>query len=218
MTNDLYADAQIASSLTPPMRLLLDTYAALNPARTEGWAMVDAVGGAFLEAQAPASMGEGSLAAVLDQLDALDAEDSALRHQAEKAPARLAEVDALPDPARAHAVEAMGREGWRIAGPGIRVLGLIHEGEAKAELLRIEPGCGAPAHGHGGAEYTLVLAGAFHDGGTRYGRGEMCVAGADDIHRPVAEPGEICYALAVTDAPLAFRGVLGLMQKVMGRA
>ncbi len=201
--------------LGAPTRLLLDTYAALNAQSPHPFGEADAIAGALLEATPPAALGEGALERALAAIEAADAKDRALETARDE---KWRELAALPDPTRDIAVQALGQRGWRVAGPGIRTLELAREGEATAELLRIEPGHGAPRHGHGGEEYTLVLAGAFHDGRQRFGRGDLCVARTEDVHRPVAEPGAVCFALAVSDAPPAFGGLLGLAQRLMGRA
>lgn len=199
----------IPARVDAPTRLLLDTYAALNAAAPHPFAQADRVGGALLETLTPASMGEGALARALAAIDEDDAAEAA------GADRRLAELRALPDPTRDVALQAFGRRGWRVVAPGLRALELAREGEAVAELLRIEPGCGAPRHGHDGDEYTLVLAGAFHDGHRRYDQGELCIARPEDVHRPIAERGAVCFALAVSDTPPAFRGLLGLAQRLM---
>lgn len=66
-----------------------------------------------------------------------------------------------------------------------------------------------PAHGHGGEEHTLVLCGAFSDHGGHYAAGDVALADAGVTHRPKADPGEDCICLAVTDAPLRFKGPAG---------
>ncbi|MDX2238592.1 MAG: cupin domain-containing protein [Hyphomonadaceae bacterium] len=124
----------------------------------------------------------------------------------------LGEVLALPAPVRDLALHAIGAGAWRGAG-GLVSFSLIDGPGPKAELLRIAPGKGAPSHTHGGMEYTLVLTGAFADATGRYAAGDIAVMGPTDAHRPTAEPGAICYALAVSEAPLKFTGALGVLQK-----
>jgi len=48
----------------------------------------------------------------------------------------------------------------------------------------------------------------FADDSGRFARGDVETADADLVHQPVAEPGEDCICLAVTDAPLRFRSPL----------
>ena len=63
-----------------------------------------------------------------------------------------------------------------------------------------------PQHTHEGSELTLVLEGAFRDKTGRYARGDLALADGSIEHRPVAEPGEDCMCLTVTDAPLRLTG------------
>ena len=120
----------------------------------------------------------------------------------------------LPDPVRDLALD---QGGWSFAGPGVRNMTLLNEDGAKAELIRIEPGRGVPHHGHDCTEFTLVLTGGFSDGRASYGPGEVCMANPDTIHKPVADEGEVCIVLAVTDGPLAFTGALGWIQRALSR-
>lgn len=199
--------------ISAPVRLLLDTHAALNPEAQADAAIADAVGGALLERLAPEPMSEGALDAALAAIDA-EPDHGRQAAAARAAGAALDELIVLPEPLRSAALAAAGRGGWRFAGPGIRAMDLVRQGAARAELLRIQPGCGAPEHDHQGEEYTLVVEGAFSDGHALYRRGDLCVARPGFIHRPVAEPGAVCFALAITDAPAAFTGALGLVQRL----
>ena len=63
----------------------------------------------------------------------------------------------------------------------------------------------------------MVLRGSFTDDGQRFGVGDVETADSDLEHQPVAEPGEDCICLAVTDARLRFRGVFArLVQPFIG--
>jgi putative transcriptional regulator len=170
------------------------------------------------EAETPVAMKNGALDAVLARLT-----EDPFQEQATRAPCRRAaeaagtvitEVLALPIQVRELALEAIGQGSWVFGGPGLRSLPLAVPGPSKAELLRIEPGWGAPRHSHKGGEYTLVITGAFTDERGTYRVGDVAVAGPDVTHRPVAQKGGVCYALAVTEAPLAMTGALGFLQRV----
>jgi putative transcriptional regulator len=82
-------------------------------------------------------------------------------------------------------------------------------------LVRIEPGKGIPAHAHEGAEYTLVLTGAFRDQRGVFAQGDFLVSDARHTHSPIAEPGETCIAMVVTTAAVRFKGPLGWLQRAM---
>ena len=63
-----------------------------------------------------------------------------------------------------------------------------------------------PSHGHQGTELTVLLAGSYVDELGRFSRGDMVELDETITHRPVAQPGETCVALVVTQAPLRFNG------------
>lgn len=175
----------------------------------------DTVGGAMLEAEAPQRMADDALSSALDRIDALQTVERRVLQAAETAGRRLGEVAGLPDPVREAAFAALeAGERWTFAGLGIRRLLLPVGGSGKTEILRIEPGHGAPRHDHEGDEYTLVLTGAFHDGHSLFGPGDINVGEPGFVHQPVAQAGEVCFALAVSWGEPKFEGVFGLMQKV----
>ncbi|MCC5995804.1 MAG: cupin domain-containing protein [Oceanicaulis sp.] len=222
--DELYA-AYASGALSGPMRLLVDAQASVNGAVARERAAAEMIAGLMLETAEPASMQSKALDEVMAAIDAEEAGlgeaalkpgagDAAGQRAARAASKALDELLALPAAVRDLALERGGA--WQFAGPGVRNLILMEEDGAKAELIRLEPGRGVPRHGHDGREFTLVLTGAFHDGLDRYGKGELCAADPAIEHKPVAEPGEVCIALAVTDGPLAFTGPLGWVQRALG--
>ncbi|XBQ17266.1 MAG: ChrR family anti-sigma-E factor [Oceanicaulis sp.] len=219
--DELFA-AYAAGALSGPMRLLIEAQAAVDPAVARERDEAEAVAGLMLDTMPPAEMRAGALEELFAVIDAEEAglgeagrapqADAASVKAARAAGQALDEILSLPDPVRDLALGG----GWSFAGPGVRSMELMREGSAKAELIRLEPGRGVPRHGHDGREFTLVLTGAFNDGRGRYARGELCAADPSTEHKPVAEPGEVCIALAVTDGPLAFTGPLGWVQRALG--
>ena len=223
--DELYA-AYASGALSGPMRLLIEAQAAVDADVERQRRHAEAVAGLMLDAIEPAPVKTGSLDEVFAVIDAEEAGvgeaaafkpgtgDQASRRAARAAGQNLQELLDLPDAVRDQALEAGAA--WQFAGPGVRSMELMREGSAKAELIRLEPGHGVPHHGHDGREFTLVLTGSFHDGRSRYARGELCAADPATEHKPVAEAGEVCIALAVTDGPLAFTGPLGWVQRALG--
>jgi putative transcriptional regulator len=203
-----------AGALPPAMALLVETQAALSPAAARDVALADAVAGALFEQETPAPLSPDALERVFARI-AISEEKSTFVEGARPPHGAFADdLDALPDPVRSAALSALAKTGWKFASPGIRSLTLDVGGNAKAEILRIEPGAAAPEHTHNGEEFTLVLTGAFHDARGVYRVGDISVADESVTHRPTGELGEVCYSLAVTDAPLTFKGALGLVQKL----
>ena len=232
MTNHPLGDeiytAYASGALSGPMRLLLDAQAAVNADVAKARATAEAVAGVLLEDETPAQMMPDALATLFDVIDSeeaglgeagparFDAKAGSARSRdaAHKAGQAITELLGLPGPVRDRALE---QGGWSFAGPGVRTMALMDEDGAKAELIRIEPGRGVPHHGHDCTEFTLVLTGGFSDGRASYGPGEVCMANPDTIHKPVADEGEVCIVLAVTDGPLAFTGALGWIQRALSR-
>ncbi len=201
--------------------LLVETCAAIKSDVAHTVADYEAVGGALLESIEPAPMKEGALDAVMALIDEAPSTTAAEPGKPTlSAPKWEADLAKLPDPLRGCAAEGLERGKWRMMGRGIRGLDLSFldpDCKGKIELYRIEPGCAVPRHGHEGTELTLVITGAFRDEGGRYGPGDIAAGGANVTHQPVAEQGEVCLALAVTNAPLKMTGALGLVQRLLGR-
>ncbi|MDB5441497.1 MAG: transcriptional activator ChrR [Caulobacteraceae bacterium] len=197
----------------PALRLIAQTAASFHPDEDQARALPLAVGGALLDAEAAAAVAPGALEAVLARIDGIEKVEAGPRDE------RLAEVLTLPAPVRDAALESLAKGRiWKKPVKGIHVLDLPVGGEAHTILIRVEPGYGPPVHHHGGYEYALVLTGAYHDGHALYRAGELHVAPPDLKHRPVAQPGEVCYVLGATyGSGLRFAGLLGLLQKLTGR-
>jgi putative transcriptional regulator len=227
LDDELFA-AYAAGALPRSMCLLIETQAHLSNDTSDHVKTAEAISGALLESLEPKAMSDSALTEVFAAIDAEEAavgeagsafsssdraRDTASVEAAEAAGQAIEELLGLPDSVRDLALESAQ---WNFAGPGVRKMTLIEEGESKAELIRLEPGSGVPHHGHNCREYTLVLKGAYHDGQARYGVGDLSIADPETIHKPIAEAGEICIALAVTDGPLAFKGALGWIQRTFG--
>jgi putative transcriptional regulator len=176
----------------------------------------DVLGGALLEAESPYAMRADSLDDVMREIEGLEARLGPRKgvKGARGASRSLSELAGLPEPVRELAAEALARGGWRFAALGISYLPLVSEGELKAELIRITPGSGVSQHDHLGREYTLVLQGAFDDGTGTFERGDVCARGPGDMHRPRALEGDVCFTLAVSEAPMAFGNFLDVLQKL----
>lgn len=206
-----------AGGLEPAMRLLVETQAQLAPIAAAELAAADALAAALFERQEPVAMSAGALEKTFARLAAEPEErgpGAAMRAAARRAASVIDEILHLPNAVQDAALAAIGRGGWTFAGPGMRILPLEIDSACRAEIIRIEPGWGAPRHSHGGGEYTLVMTGAFADERGRYFVGDIAYAGPGDVHRPTAEKGDVCYSLAVSEAPMEFTGPLGLLQKL----
>ena len=211
--DELYA-AYASGRLDQGFVLLLETQAALRPDISRSLRRADAIGGLMLERESKSPMSFGALDRAMKALDGIEAP---VREACRRAQSGLGELIRLPRPLQDFALDAASQRGWSSAGRGLSIMKLDVESDTECELLRIEPGCGAPQHTHDGNEFTLVITGQFSDGRGTYRPGDISIAGPDDVHRPIADEGEICLALAVRDGGLRFTGMLGLIQRVLGR-
>jgi putative transcriptional regulator len=161
-------------------------------------AALEAAGGVLLADLQPAALGEGALDQVLARLGG----------QAPK-PAPAPRIDSdVPAPLRAYVGNQMGAVSWRPVAPGISYRPFFKKGSTRAQLIRVEPGHGVADHTHEGAELSLVLAGGYTDETGQYGVGDFQTTSPEIEHAPTADADGTCIILAVTEAPLVFRGWL----------
>lgn len=188
--------------------LVIATHLALCPICRARVAEYEALGGALVEDLDPVPVAEDALAAVLARLDEPDhARDAAVLRP--KAP--LSQADLLvPRPLRDYLGISLGELSWRRLMPGLEEADIeVGPESARARLMRVESGKGMPRHSHEGEEMTLVLSGAYRDESGCYRRGDLQIADPEIDHRPVADEGEPCICLVVTDAPLKLTGPFG---------
>jgi putative transcriptional regulator len=84
---------------------------------------------------------------------------------------------------------------WRPIGEGAwhHRLPLSPGVEGDLRLFKFAPGYKFPVHGHGGAEFTLVLQGTFDDATGHYERGDVQDVDEETEHQPVVgKDGCIC--------------------------
>ncbi|MGB0626209.1 MAG: ChrR family anti-sigma-E factor [Alphaproteobacteria bacterium] len=207
-----------AGELNEAWALLIATHTAVCPVCRDRVGTAEALGAALLE-----DVSAGELAVMAD--DALErtlaraSEQSEQHDEIPRTPSILTEsAPVLPRPLRDYAGGDVDSLKWRRLGSSAYHVPLVAKrGAPTARLLRIPGGTAVPEHGHNGLELTMVLAGSFTDDGARFARGDVETADVDVEHQPVAEAGDDCICLAVTDAPLRFRGpVARLLQPFIG--
>ena len=199
----------------PAIQLLADTIANLRADAGFEALPTDSAAGALLSDETPASLATDALNAVLARIDAASDLDAKAKTRAAAKGKWADEIAALPSPLREAALDALDHADWQFLAFGIRRLPLNIKGGGFAELMRVEPGSGVADHDHAADELTLIVTGGYHDGHAHYGAGEVSLAQPDFVHAPKADPGEICYLLAVTYGPSKFQGVFGVVQKLV---
>ena len=190
--------------------LIVATHLALCPQCRGKVAKMEALGGAILSDIEPEQVSDSALRSVLARIETAPVEKPAPR----TVPAT---PFAAPEPLRSYLGGDLDRVRWTMVGPGISYKPLFRRGSARAQLIRSRPGRGVGHHTHGGEEFTLVLTGGFTDTTGHYLRGDLQSADPWLLHRPLADDGEDCIVLAVSDAPLKFRSAaVGLLGKIFG--
>ena len=197
LTDDLLAD-YATGVLDEAFSLAVATHVSLCDDCRARLGALEAVGGAVLETTESAEMSEGSLDAVLARISA--------PVTIPERPKRASGI--LPAPLQDYVGGDLEAIRWRPVGMGVRQAIQRTGGRGTARLLFIPAGAAMPDHGHNGRELTLVLQGAFRDEDGRFARGDVECADEAVEHTPIAEAGEDCICLAVTDAPLKFRRLL----------
>ncbi|PWR20199.1 ChrR family anti-sigma-E factor [Zavarzinia aquatilis] len=209
-----------AGTLDPALAVLVEGHIALcRQCRAEAGGFM-AVGGALLDTIEPVAMSDGALDRLMARIDAGDGGWESYRRPEGTVVSGPADplIDVLPPALRPLGRRSLARAPWRRLVPGVKVLDLDVPtgGRGSAQILRVDAGKGVPRHTHLGNEYTLVLSGAFNDHAGRFARGDLQITDPSVKHKPIAEPGETCMVLAVTDAPLRLTGALGFIQRSLG--
>lgn len=190
-----------SGALPEPVALLVATHASLCPACQAEIERLEALGGALFDSLDGEPLDAGSLDRALARLDLPDGPP---------VPAAAEAGDPrVPRPLRGYLGKSLGELDWKKRGSVEEAALLTGHAGIKTRLLRIKGGTALPQHTHEGTEYTLLLAGGFSDAAGHYVKGDVAVADASVDHRPVADPGEDCLCLAVTDAPLRLTGRFG---------
>lgn len=190
-----------AGTLDPALSLLIAAQAALHADAAMIVRLGESVTGLCLEAEAPVGLTTRALERTLGRLEGTPRrvpECSA----AQLASQQIREFLSLPEPIQTVLYEAGTLPRWEEVGIGARSMTLPVASAARVCLIRLEPGAGIPMHDNRGLEYTLVLQGGFRDATGIYGPGNIAIASPNLVHRPIADPGMICFALAVSGLPL----------------
>lgn len=195
-----------AGTLPEAFNLAIATHVSMCDTCRAAVESYDAVGGTVLDQCESAEMSAQALADTLALIKqgGPAAPMSAPASRQSPAPRR----SDVPQPLADYLGGSLEDVRWMPVGMGVKQAILNTSSDASARLLYIPAGTAVPDHGHQGTELTLVLRGAFFDEEDYFGPGDIEVATEADEHTPVADIGEDCICLAVTDAPLKFRGLL----------
>ena len=210
--NDELLMGYASGALPEALDLVVATHVSLNDDARARLSAYESLGGAVLEESETADLADDSFEATMARIMGMPPAETV--PEVAKAPMGNA---VFPKPLRDYVGGDSDAVIWKSIGLGVKqsVLNTEKDGPT-ARLLYIPAGQAMPDHGHQGMEVTLVLQGAYIDEDGRFGRGDIEIASEDMEHTPVADIGEDCICLVVTDAPLKFNGLLPkLAQKVL---
>lgn len=201
-----------AGTLDEASSLLVATHLALCPHCRARNGAADALGGVLLDSLEAAPISNSTMDAVLARLrNEPQASESA-------ATATGAFSPVIPEPLRGYLGGDLDSLHWRMVAPRVHQVQIeTADHRSKARLLRFHSGLTVPTHGHNGSELTLVLTGSLCDRDNVLRRGDIAETDERTEHQPYAGPDEDCVCLAVTDAPLRFKGIFArLLQPMFG--
>ena len=201
-----------AGTLDAPMSILVASYLTLEPEARKKLDFADNLNASIIDSEDPVGMSEDSVHSLMDILE----NDTVVELVAEEPVDEIvscSDVD-LPLPLRRALSTDVDDLKWSFSYPGVKSSKIkAAESSSDIRLLKIQPGKSAPRHAHEGIEATLVLRGAFIDGGEVYSRGDLAIADGKVEHRPKAVGDEVCLCLAVTSGSLKFKDRFGRVLK-----
>ncbi|MEX1146908.1 MAG: ChrR family anti-sigma-E factor [Sphingomonadales bacterium] len=209
--NEEWLMAHAAGSLDEAYALVVACHLDQCAECRESLALAEALGGVFLENEAPTPVSAGSLDRIMACID--DPVDDG-------SPALLPDTASdLPRPLGQYIGQDIEGLKWRTIGPGVRGVKLAPKGrdDSRLWLLRAAPGTPLPDHGHRGSELTLILKGNYVWERGVFGPGDVDDTDDEVWHSPLVEAGEECICLVAMDGPLRLKGVFArLLQPVIG--
>lgn len=198
--------------LSEAFDLVIASHVSLSDDARARLSTFEALGGAVLEDSEPVELSDDSFEATMARIMG-----SAPAETVESSTKTMSRHSVFPKCLRDYVGGDVDAVNWRPIGLGVKQAVLnTGDRDATARLLYIPAGQAMPDHGHNGVEVTLVLQGAFIDEDGRFARGDIEVASEETEHTPVADIGDDCICLVVTDAPLKFNGLLPkIAQKIL---
>ena len=196
-----------AGATNEAMSLVVATHLALCPVCRRAITNAESVGGAMLQSIPSAALSADALQSVLSRLDDVTLLPAALK-PAPTSPSRV------PEPLRSYIGADFDALAWKKITNGLSFKPLFDRGSVRSTLIRSKAGSGVYEHTHRGEELTLVLTGGFTDQTGHYLRGDFQTTSPEIHHSLVADEGEDCIVLAMTDAPVRFRNpAVGILAK-----
>ncbi len=193
-----------AATLAEPLAAVVAAHLCLCPKCRAEVADLELVGAALLQSSPGRSAGP-----------ALQAPRRPVDSATTAAPRSAPADDRLPAAIAAAYGLSLASILWKRLGPGVwhHRLPLRHEGDGDLRLLRIASGRTMPDHGHGGAELTLVIEGAYSDATGTYRRGDIQDADEGLEHQPVVDAAAECVCLIASEHRARFKTLVGRLSQ-----
>ena len=206
----------VSGALTEPLAAVVAAHLSLCPHCRAGVADLELLGAAVIDSKALASgAGDGAPDGDAIVIPSLPKDDPAEHPKRRSVRAQVP----LTHPLTQHYGIDLASVPWKRLAPGVwhHRLALSPSVDGDLRLLKIAAGVRMPVHGHGGAELTLVLDGAFTDETGNYRCGDLQDVNDDIEHRPIADKLTGCICLIASERPAKFKGIIGrLMQPWTG--
>ena len=173
------------------------------------------IGGWLLDTGDQAALSDGALDRMMEQIGQDDGDEPAPA-PVKAATDRNGHDGDVPVPLRRLTGSSLKDLPWKKVAPGVRkhTIQLSTPSKSSLYMLNIAPNKVVPEHGHGGAELTLVLSGAYRDELGRFGPGDIADLDEHIEHQPRVESGEPCICIVATEAPTRFKGMVSrLLQR-----
>ena len=197
--------AYAAGSQEEPLSLLVATHLALCPGCRSDVERLEEVGGIVFDTQESQALSSGSVDRILARLDDVEAQVPVNKDYKSSLPTD----NQIPLPLRDYLGGEMKGLNWKSYRNLEEAVLLSDIPDIRTRMMRIRAGAAMPTHTHSGTELTLVLSGGFSDDAGHYLRGDVSTADASVVHRPIADMGEDCICLAVSEGSLRLTGPVG---------
>lgn len=176
------------------------------------------LGGQLLDGSETVAPENGSFESLVQRIELAEVRSHFTPEAAERE-SKFNPVPRVPAPLRRRIGDRLEDIRWRAVAPGVKKHSIRTDPDTGSALymLWIAPGKAVPEHGHGGAELTLILSGAYRDDLGVFGPGDIADLDAHVEHQPRVMEGEPCVCLVATESPTRFKGILGrILQPFVG--
>ncbi len=156
---------------------------------------LECIGGIVLQDEASVALSDGAFRNVLNRIAQRAVNGKGVERQAPSYLDRFAISQQLRS-------RKIGRRLWVTPNIWFAPVGEGAPNEARTYLLYARPNTRLSQHTHAGREFTIVLHGAFRDGGGLFGPGDFAETDDAILHSPTVTDESDCLCLISADAPM----------------